>query len=50
VELNGHWNPPSLEAVFGWTTSSHPDLANYELRVTTGSTYDPTVASVVVFT
>ena len=47
VPLTGVWNVPASEAQFSWAASTNPALAEYELRMSPGSTYDAGTATVV---
>jgi len=49
VVLTGSWNAPLHQAVLNWTPSTNPDLQDYEVRNSAGSTYDE-ANSVIVAT
>lgn len=46
VTLSGSWNAAAFQAELSWTTSSDPDLLEYEVRMSPGPTYDPLTATV----
>lgn len=47
VTLSGSWNPAADAAVLSWTASSDPNLDEYEVRMSPGSSYDADTATVV---
>jgi hypothetical protein len=47
VTLSGSWNAGLSMAVFNWTASTAASLAEYELRMSPGATYDAATATVV---
>ena len=47
VVLSGSWNAGLAQAVFNWPASSEPTLAEYEMRMSTGPTYDEATSSVI---
>ncbi len=46
VTLSGNWNAAAFQAELFWTASSDPDLQEYEVRMTPGTTYDANNATV----
>jgi hypothetical protein len=46
VTLSGNWNAAAFQAELTWTASTDPDLAEYEVRMSPGATYDAGTASV----
>jgi len=47
VPLSGGWNAATGQAEFHWPESTNPNLVEYELRMSPGSTYDAGTATVV---
>ena len=47
VQLSGSWSASLLAAVFTWLESIDPNLAEYELRMNPGATYNADLAFVV---
>jgi len=47
VPLAGTWNAATAQAEFNWPASTEPNLEEYELRMSLGSTYDAGAATVV---
>ncbi|TXT19441.1 MAG: hypothetical protein FD138_4338, partial [Planctomycetota bacterium] len=47
VVLSGIWNPTTAQAEFNWPASDNPNLDEYEMRVSSGATYDGTTATVI---
>ena len=47
VVLSGSWNAVLALAVFNWPASSEPTLAEYEVRMSLGATYDEGTSTVV---
>lgn len=47
VVLSGGWNATTNQAEFSWPSSSNPNVAEYELRMSPGATYDAGTATVI---
>jgi hypothetical protein len=47
VVASGEWDVPQLAAHLTWTESADPQLANYQVRMTPGATYDTDADTVV---
>lgn len=47
VTLSGAWNAATSEADLSWTTSTDPNLDEYEVRMSPGATYDAASATVI---
>ncbi len=47
VTLTGLWNAVTGQADLSWTASTHPDLLEYEVRMSVGPTYDAATATVI---
>ncbi len=47
VPLSGGWNATTGQAEFSWPASTEPNIVEFELRVSLGSTYDAGTATVV---
>jgi len=47
VQLTGAWNGAAVAAIFNWPASTNPNLAEYEIRMSIGSTYNAATAVVV---
>ena len=45
--LSGNWNPTTAQAEFNWPASDNPNLDEYEMRMSLGTTYDGTTATVI---
>ncbi|MEK6257556.1 MAG: hypothetical protein AABP62_02960 [Planctomycetota bacterium] len=46
-DLSGNWNPATDQADFTWTPSSNPNLDHYQMRMSSGSSYDAATATVI---
>ena len=47
VTLSGAWNGAAAAAIFNWTASTNPNLAEYEIRMSPGATYDEGTSTIV---
>ncbi len=45
--LTGVWNPVTSQADFTWTASSNPNLDHYQMRMSSGPSYDAATAIVI---
>ena len=47
VTLSGSWNAPTALAQFSWTASDNPNLDSYQMRMSSGPSYDAAIATVI---
>jgi hypothetical protein len=47
VVLSASWNAATVHAVLNWTASTNPALAEYEIRMSPGATYNDATATVM---